>query len=237
MSCQRVVKTILIVLAIALVLIFAAAFAAEYRFAQPELIPDDDLSPPIIVAHSDPQHERVAGGVPFEYSYMLEAQAIDDESRLFLGPAQAATNIEWMNDVGMTHILNVGADDNSWIQGKTKVRNYKYIDRNDREDVPLFEEFAGAFRYIDRALESDPSNKIMVHCHAGVSRSATIVLAYLMYKYQLTMYDAVKHVMSRRPVILPNAGFTRQLRDFEQAIKKNKLKTPKQVMGWLEASF
>lgn len=49
--------------------------------------------------------------------------------------------------------------------------------------------------------------KVLVHCHRGVSRSATIVIMYLMRKFKLTLRDAYKLVKSRRDKIDPNAGF------------------------------
>lgn len=52
--------------------------------------------------------------------------------------------------------------------------------------------------------------KVLVHCHVGVSRSATLVLAYLMLKQNLTLVEAICAVKESRGVI-PNRGFLRQL--------------------------
>lgn len=54
------------------------------------------------------------------------------------------------------------------------------------------------------------SGKVLVHCHVGVSRSATLVLAYLMLKQNLTLVEAICVVKDNRGVI-PNRGFLRQL--------------------------
>lgn len=55
-----------------------------------------------------------------------------------------------------------------------------------------------------------PSGTVLVHCHVGVSRSATLVLAYLMLKQNLTLVEAICAVKDNRGVI-PNRGFLRQL--------------------------
>lgn len=52
--------------------------------------------------------------------------------------------------------------------------------------------------------------KILVHCQVGISRSATIVLAYLMLKQNMTLVEAIKKVKDERG-IYPNQGFLRQL--------------------------
>lgn len=48
---------------------------------------------------------------------------------------------------------------------------------------------------------------VLVHCAAGISRSASFVIAYLMKKKKLGMQEALEFVKSRRPGIFPNSGF------------------------------
>ena len=54
------------------------------------------------------------------------------------------------------------------------------------------------------------SGKVFVHCFKGVSRSATIVLAYLMVRNNLDLMEAVRVLRAKRK-IHPNDGFIRQL--------------------------
>ncbi|XP_034996135.1 dual specificity protein phosphatase 14 [Zootoca vivipara] len=58
----------------------------------------------------------------------------------------------------------------------------------------------------------------LVHCAAGVSRSATLCIAYLMKYQNVTLLEAYNWVKSRRPVIHPNVGFWRQLIDYEREL-------------------
>lgn len=48
---------------------------------------------------------------------------------------------------------------------------------------------------------------MLVHCYVGVSRSATIVIAYLMQMYNYSLQGALTFLTSRRPHINPNPGF------------------------------
>ncbi|KFV07953.1 Dual specificity protein phosphatase 14, partial [Tauraco erythrolophus] len=58
----------------------------------------------------------------------------------------------------------------------------------------------------------------LVHCAAGVSRSATLCIAYLMKYHKVTLFEAYNWVKSRRPIIRPNVGFWRQLIDYERKL-------------------
>jgi protein-tyrosine phosphatase len=66
-----------------------------------------------------------------------------------------------------------------------------------------------------------------VHCAAGVSRSATIVIAYLIMKKNMTCEEALKFARSKRPIIDPNPGFISQLIKFEKKIKEEMEKNKK----------
>ena len=59
---------------------------------------------------------------------------------------------------------------------------------------------------------------VLVHCYAGMSRSTTIVIAYLMKLYRWG-YDATLHfVKFKRVIANPNEGFANQLRGYESAL-------------------
>ena len=82
----------------------------------------------------------------------------------------------------------------------------------DSEQTNLQKFFPLVFKFIDKA-RSD-GGRVFVHCFAGLSRSATIVIAYLMKDKALTFAAAYDFVNARR-CIQPNEGFRRQLRKFE----------------------
>ena len=53
--------------------------------------------------------------------------------------------------------------------------------------------------------------RVLVHCHAGISRSATTVISYLMKEHGMALNPATQLVRSRRWFINPNPGFVKQL--------------------------
>ncbi|XP_018939109.2 dual specificity protein phosphatase 26-like isoform X2 [Cyprinus carpio] len=87
---------------------------------------------------------------------------------------------------------------------------YMGIDAHDSPTYDMSANFNKAAEFIHTALKR--GGKILVHCHVGVSRSATIVLAYLMLKQNMTLVEAIQKVKEGRGVF-PNRGFLRQLID------------------------
>jgi hypothetical protein len=59
---------------------------------------------------------------------------------------------------------------------------------------------------------------VLVHCHSGVSRAPSLILAWLMSVRGWTLQRSLKWLQSQRPQVLPNNGFMRQLIDFERRI-------------------
>lgn len=76
-------------------------------------------------------------------------------------------------------------------------------------------------------------NRVLVHCLAGMSRSATIVIAYLLATTPMTTEEATEFVRSKRRVIRPNYGFTKQLKQYERRYfaSTGKTATPKKRVG------
>ena len=67
----------------------------------------------------------------------------------------------------------------------------------------------------------DGDEKVLVHCMAGASRSATIVIAYIMWKQKKTFKDALDFASKKRSSVYPNIGFKDQLTLFEKLLKEN----------------
>ena len=68
-------------------------------------------------------------------------------------------------------------------------------------------------------------NKVLVHCQVGMSRSATIVIGYLMRKFpDMTLNKAFRFVKSKRPIVNPNEGFIKQLKSFERTLENQRYK-------------
>jgi hypothetical protein len=74
---------------------------------------------------------------------------------------------------------------------------------------------------------------VFVHCYAGVSRSAAIVIAYMMQEHSMNMFEALHFVKQKRNSVFPNAGFQRQLMDFEKKLADQRAFNKKVLGGEL----
>lgn len=61
---------------------------------------------------------------------------------------------------------------------------------------------------------------VLVHCRMGISRSATLVIAYIMRKYKCGYEKAFNKVKDRRKIVNPNSGFVIQLKKYDKKIKE-----------------
>ena len=86
--------------------------------------------------------------------------------------------------------------------------------------IPFKKKFLKRFffeKFLDNALRSKDNN-VLVHCSAGISRSPTLVLAYMMKKNHWTLDEAFDKMRKLRQIIDPNVNFIIQLREWEKII-------------------
>ncbi|XP_005105712.1 dual specificity protein phosphatase 12 [Aplysia californica] len=130
---------------------------------------------------------------------------------LYLGGVMAALSEKDLQDKKITHILSV--DEKPLPDILTQKLTYKHVFALDLYDFDLLSVLPECVLFIDQAIEGHCA--ILVHCQAGMSRSATVVAAYLMYKQGLSKAKALEHVSSCRPLVRPNDGFQEQLQLLE----------------------
>ncbi|EKM55098.1 uncharacterized protein PHACADRAFT_255472 [Phanerochaete carnosa HHB-10118-sp] len=82
----------------------------------------------------------------------------------------------------------------------------------------LAEHLPRATAFITDALQ-DTRARVLVHCVQGVSRSASVVCAYLIKAYGWTPAQAVQFVKSKRPCTDPNPGFVSQLGEYYESLR------------------
>ncbi|XP_073775166.1 dual specificity protein phosphatase 13B-like isoform X1 [Danio rerio] len=139
--------------------------------------------------------------------------------RVFISDAATARDKTLLRRLGITHILNA-ADGPQHIHTGAEFywdthTEYLGIEAADSRHFSITPFLQPAADYIHHALQD--GGTLLVHCARGVSRSSTLVLAYLMIYEHLSIADAIAAVSAHRN-ILPNAGFLQQLRVLDASL-------------------
>ncbi|XP_061399778.1 protein phosphatase Slingshot [Musca vetustissima] len=140
---------------------------------------------------------------------------------VYLGSEWNASNLEELQKNGVRHILNVTREIDNFFPGMFDYLNVRVYDD---EKTNLLKHWDNTFRYITRAKAE--GSKVLVHCKMGVSRSASVVIAYAMKAYNWEFQKALQHVKERRSCIKPNKNFLNQLETYRGMLDamKNKEK-------------
>lgn len=163
----------------------------------------DQVAPEVMQAMCTPMHQvlspaPVAGHPP--------------TGALYIGSFIAALDKDMLREHDITHlvqVLNV-----PWLPAYDKEGFSTYhIGIDDATSADIRPYLEAACNYIDSALRS--GRNCLVHCQQGVSRSAAVVLAYLIRNRNMTLDNAIVYLRHKRACVKPNSSFIQALQDWE----------------------
>jgi hypothetical protein len=140
--------------------------------------------------------------------------------QLYIGGYLAASDPEFIRSAGITRIVKMFEDDPGYPGGFHRHPGVAYAvyPALDLPEYDIHADAVSALRFIKEGV--DGGERVLVHCHAGISRSATIVLLFLMVYCGLGLDQALSRLWAARPVIRPNPGFMRYLRDIDASLER-----------------
>ncbi|MCQ2817425.1 MAG: dual specificity protein phosphatase family protein [archaeon] len=142
---------------------------------------------------------------------------------LFLGSYFNATNKTELKALKIKYILNCASECKNVYQEDF---TYLKLDLQDKNDFPIENYFNEGITFLKNINEKnnkketplEEKGNVLVHCQLGKSRSAAIVMAYLMKENNLTTNEAYTLLKKKRRNILPNLGFMNKLRELEKEL-------------------
>ncbi|XP_078055734.1 dual specificity protein phosphatase 13B-like [Mustelus asterias] len=143
---------------------------------------------------------------------------------LHLGDAWTARDKATLKRLRITHILNAADGRFNVNTGASYYKDmgihYYGVEAFDDPNFNLSPFFYPAAKFIRAGLNA-VGGKVFVHCAMGISRAATLVLAFLMICEKMTLVQAIKTVSAHRNVS-PNNGFLSQLRELDKDLMRER---------------
>ncbi|CAD8151949.1 unnamed protein product [Paramecium pentaurelia] len=103
------------------------------------------------------------------------------------------------------------------------MKQYEHIILEDSENENIYRYFNSSFEFIEKGRQS---GNVLVHCMAGISRSAALVAAYLMRKHNMSSKEALQQLERKRWQVYPNDGFVKQLLLLEKELNHQQQEIP-----------
>ncbi|AQK91471.1 Dual specificity protein phosphatase PHS1 [Zea mays] len=136
---------------------------------------------------------------------------------LYIGGALAARSTHTLKHLGITHILCLCANEIGQSESQKpdlfEYRNFSINDDDNADIGDLFQDGSDFISYVDHLR-----GKVLVHCFEGKSRSATVVLAYLMLRKNCTLLEAWNMLKKVHRRAHPNDGFAKILLDLDKKL-------------------
>ncbi|EAU90608.1 hypothetical protein CC1G_00992 [Coprinopsis cinerea okayama7 len=140
--------------------------------------------------------------------------------RLYLSDYWTAKDAEEIGKLGITHIVSVIDRPPTQLPESIPQSNRLQVSIKDYSDADILVHLEETTNFIARVLAENDTNKVLVHCLQGISRSATVVCAYLIATEGMQSHEAIEHVQSIRNVVCPNLGFRLQLLQYADRFPK-----------------
>lgn len=153
--------------------------------------------------------------------FFFEGHGNEICSGLYLGDYTSASErmTSHLKELNITGIINCTID----TKTDYKHQNIEYVNVaiNDNESACIKIYFNGCTDFINKHINK--GGNVLVHCQMGSSRSATIVIAYLMKYHKLSLENAFIMAKQQRCIVSPNIGFWNQLKEFNEELNNQSM--------------
>uniref|UniRef100_A0A6B2LJR0 Protein-tyrosine-phosphatase n=1 Tax=Arcella intermedia TaxID=1963864 RepID=A0A6B2LJR0_9EUKA len=136
-----------------------------------------------------------------------------------------------MKDLSITHILNMTDEIPNFHEALNHFQ-YKKISFPDSEQGYLPDILDDALSFIDSAKAAQ--GRVLVHCRLGISRSASVVIGYLLRTTSKPLKAIWEDLRATRPIVKPNPSFLKQLMHLEATqhhLPQSTLEGPEVIWG------
>ncbi|KAJ7272544.1 protein-tyrosine phosphatase-like protein [Mycena haematopus] len=131
--------------------------------------------------------------------------------RVYLSDYFSARDAKLLAQLNITHVISILERDPTIPECIPDDHRLHISSVADRADANIQQYLTQTTEFITAALAENENNNVLVHCFQGVSRSATVVCAYIVATTYMTASESIAYVQSKRSIVSPNSGFRHQL--------------------------
>eukprot|EP01084_Bolivina_argentea_P233279 392963_1 len=141
------------------------------------------------------------------------------ENNLFIGGRVTVQNSFILKSLNISVIINCTKDCPNYFESEKEIIYHRIaIDDSDNENILIY--LQQCYKLLNDYIDNK-NLKVLIHCEQGKSRSVSMVVYYLMIKYQFNVQQSLEYVKNLRAIASPNKGFMDQLQQLYQQTNQN----------------
>lgn len=126
---------------------------------------------------------------------------------IYLGNGNNAANMDTLNKFKINIIINVTQELDNYFEDKFEYYKFELLDEKDNDISNYFEDCLNIY-------QNNLNKNILIHCFMGSSRSAIMVLLYLIKIKNISFDDSIDFLKKKRDIVNINIEFIEQLKKF-----------------------
>ncbi len=171
--------------------------------------------PPLNISYKS--HIRSPSFIPFDQN--ATPIITENNSTIYLGALEHSMDKKFILDKNIQSIVCVTMEEPFFKNDQDMSHiTFLHVPLLDTCNETIHDHFIGVSDFIEKQVQLGKS--VLIHCQMGISRSATLLCAYLISKKSMLSKDAIKFLKDKRPQVEPNFGFCFRLDCFEVAMQK-----------------
>ena len=151
-----------------------------------------------------PERESEESNLLSKINYFMFSEPTLIIDKIYLGNGNNAANLNTLEKHNINVIINVTSELDNYFENDFTYYKFELLDEKENDMKQYFSKFL-------EIIKNHKEDNILIHCFMGSSRSATILLAYLIKYENYTLKKSLEYIKELRNIVNPNTSFYEQL--------------------------
>lgn len=154
-----------------------------------------------------PERESEESNLLNKINYFMFSEPTLIIDKIYLGNGNNAANLNTLEKHNINVIINVTSELDNYFENDFTYYKFELLDEKDNDMKQYFSKFL-------EIINNHKEDNILIHCFMGSSRSAILVLLYLIKIKNMNLEDSLKFLKQKRDIVNINVLFIEQLKEF-----------------------